>query len=238
MTDIYLHFVYIYNIDREHDTQPIENMLNKCDSSIVYFTHKETELSIPSLCHLILPQVPINLNQVYDKQLFEMLKSLQTFQKMELVDGIILIIAEYMKDAQFVLELKPKPQSIFNANYYCDIKKVSLSKHFISIDIQENGDMSLGAIQNPTMSKIKSKNLAKKQGLKIKYCSFYKYNTSKQVYGVLTYEWKDLHKASIQEMFDIEFSYGWSGYEYIKLFNTENKNHQKFIKHYLEYYQT
>ena len=218
-------------------------MLDECDASIVNFIDPNTQLSISSLCHLILPNVPSNLMIVYQKNLSKLLKSCNIFEKMGLVDGILNIIAEYMSDngdGEFTLKYELKPRSVYNNAYYCDIKKIVLSKHFLSVDIQENGDMTLGCLQQPTESRLKSDAYAQStDDVAVEYVSFYEYNIDKKVYGVMTYKFLNLYKLSMDEILDIQFKYGLDphgGYRWVRLFDSSNETHKKFVEEYLEYY--
>eukprot|EP01083_Nonionella_stella_P223684 796930_1 len=236
--------------DSVHKTKDIEKFLDSCDKiNFATFRDDETGLSIPSLCHLILPIVPSNMNSIYHESLFEMLKSCKIFEQFGIFDGILSIIAEFMKHYEFVLEYEEKPQSTYNANYYCDIKKVVLSKHMLSIDIEEHGDMSFGRLQYPIRSKLgicDNDNQTTAMGwmrmarfktqYPLQYTSFFKYDIKYEVFGVLTYNIKELYKKTREQIFDIQFSYGSGGYHVVKLFNKENETHQKFIEDYLLYY--
>lgn len=225
-------------IIRVHDTKAIEEMLERCDTSIIYYVDLTyTKLNIPSLCHLILPNVPSNLLNVYEKNMFKLLKSCAAFNEMGLIDGILAIIAEYMSvngDGEFKLEYESKPRSIYNANYYCDIKKIVLSENYLSIDIEEHGDMSWGHLQPPTSSILRSQKANKIEN--VKYISFSQYDMKYKVYGVMVYQVNNLYKLSIDEILDFKFKYGTGGYQWVHLFNSSNETHTEFIQNYLEYY--
>mmetsp|Transcript_36191 Transcript_36191/g.31934 ORF Transcript_36191/g.31934 Transcript_36191/m.31934 type:complete len:99 (+) Transcript_36191:2-298(+) len=94
--------------------------------------------------------------------------------------------------------------------------------------------MSAGAIQGPTGSKLKCNH--NQHTAAIKYVSFYEFDLSTKVYGVMTYQYSNLYKLSIDEILDIQFQYGWGGYRWVGLFNSSNKTHREFIEEYLEYY--
>eukprot|EP01083_Nonionella_stella_P098401 276679_1 len=219
-----------------HQTKSIEkSIVNRCDAvSLATFIDPDTSLNIPSLCRLVLPTVSINMNQICHRGLFEMLKSCPIFTTLNIVDGIVFLIAEYIQNYDFVFEYEEQPRSKFNGNYYCDIKKVTLSPHRISVDIEEHGNMSLGRLQPPTDSVLAlSKNIQyggghyygqmgrAKERLALSYTSFYKYDIQKEVYGVLTYEWKNLYGQSNEDILGLKFSYGSSGYQFVNLFNSK-----------------
>ena len=218
-------------------------MLNECSVSIVHFIDPNTKLSIPSLCHLILPNVPSNLMIVYQKNLLRLLKSCGVFRKMGLKDGTLRIIAEYMSDngdGEFSLEYESKPQSIYNPECYCAIKKIVLSKHFVSVNIEENGDTSLGSIQPPTDSRLRS-NAESTETVKVEYVSFSEYDIGTKVHGVMTFKFSNLYKSLLNEILAIEFKYGihpHGGYKWVPLFDSSNETHKKFVEEYLEYYSS
>jgi len=99
--------------------------------------------------------------------------------------------------------------SRYNANYFCKVTKIVFSPNSLTLHIDERGNNTLGAIQNPRASKLTSDTVS----FPLLRSEFTIADSKRQYLGYLIYDTSKLQKGM-----KVYFEYGESGYSKIHLF--------------------
>lgn len=221
--------------NKAHTMENIDSMLGDCDAlSLIMFEDRQSGLDFLSFAHLSLYQLPSTLDKKYEEGLFEILRKMDVFKTMGVVDDVLVVIAGYMKPYTFSLRFDEIPRSSWNENYFCNILRVTLSRNHVLVEIDEHGDGSAGSLQLPYSSKIQ---YPEHLHIKPTHTSFSHFDIGRRISGIMTFEFENLCRLKLTDILSLCFEYGVNGYDSVRLFDSKNDDHRAFIEDFLQYHE-